>query len=220
MKHRRLGEGFRAGLWTTLGCALIFALLLLCLPIVVHAETKLSPVVDLDESCTAFYIGGERFISAGHCVLHERSPMPIVFPDKRKAQVDIIAISDPTAGMPDFAILQLKSSYRYYADIIEALPLNCGYEPKIGDEVSMTGSPLDLGFVTTWGRVSRELAPWALWKTPVFGVNIGLAGGSSGSAIVTEDGRVVAILVGAPPENRNLGMVQPVTPVCKLLGLT
>lgn len=216
----RLGEGFLAAIWTTLGCLLIAFLMWMLLPIVVRADAvKLPAAVHLGGTCTAFYIGNERFLTAGHCVLGDMSPLKVEFPDKRTAQVDIIAISSPAQSMPDFAVLQLKSSYRYYADRIDAMSLNCGYEPKIGDEVSMTGYPQDLGSVTTWGKVSRAAAPWAVWKLPVFGVNIGMAGGSSGSAIVAGDGRTVAILVGGPPENRNLAMVQPVTPVCKLLGL-
>lgn len=183
------------------------------------STSLLNPVVDLN-GCTAFYIGDNRFLTAGHCI--GKSPESLKFSNGSTDKADVIAWSDPDVGMADWALLETTNDYQ--TKNIEPFELNCSYKATVGDELKMTGFPaaFEGTLITQWGRVNAEevkikRSPWSL---PLIGFNGTSAGGFSGSPVFLEESNeVVGILVGSVNENKNLALLQPVSAFCKVFGL-
>ena len=188
------------------------------------ADSDIKAFSPIDETgfCTVFYIGDQRFISAGHCASDGKGAKKIILQNGNQVPVEVIAFANPSQGMADFSVLEAGDP-RFTANIKPA-KLECGYKPVIGYTVRAEGFPQDMGFTTTWGRISRAAAPWAAdhggWTKPVFGVNISISNGDSGGPLFDDaTGEVIGILVGALPKNQTLVVAQPIGPVCALLGL-
>ncbi len=191
----------------------------------IAATEPLNPVVQLVDGdkmfCTGFYIGAGRFVTAGHCASDATSPMHIRMQNGtfRELDVEIIVVSDPDKGMPDFAILEGDKNASSLKDR-NPVVLDCGHKSKVGEDIRSEGFPGGLGFITTWGKVSGPTEKIGPWKKPVTRTNIAVAGGNSGGPIfVDKTGAVLGILVGALSANADLSLVQPIGPVCSLLGL-
>ncbi len=189
------------------------------------ATEPLSPVVQLVEGdktfCTAFYVGKGRFITAGHCAADASTPMHIKMMDGtfRLVDAEIIALSNPEKGMADFAVLESDENASALKDR-KPVALDCDHKAKVGEDIRSEGFPAGLGFITTWGKVSGPTEKIGPWQKPVTRTNISVAGGNSGGPIfVDKTGAVFAILVGGLQANPNLSLVQPIGPVCSLLGL-
>lgn len=173
-----------------------------------------NPIVNYD-GCTAFYIGDNRFVSAGHCVTS--TPTELVTEDKRKMDVEVIVLSDPILGMPDFLVLETKNDY--ITKHMEALPLNCKYQPKAGDDIKVSGYPKDFGLLTVEGKIAADkVSPWRVWKKSVLRMAVMIINGNSGAPVI-RDGQTVGIVVGGDlGGNPNLSVATPISDVCKVLG--
>ncbi|MBN8997739.1 MAG: trypsin-like peptidase domain-containing protein [Rhizobiales bacterium] len=180
-------------------------------------EPALSPVVDLQlvsgkHICTGFYVGNGRVVTASHCVDDFAETYKIKFTDGTVADAHIAVIADWKRGFDDFAILTFAEP----KTPIRPLQLRCEV-PAVGEYVSMTGYPSDMGLTTVWGRVSGGLSTWGPWPA-VFRVDIAAIGGNSGSAIVDGEGRVVGILVGGYRDT-SFSVAVPMTKVCAMLDI-
>ncbi|MBY3434802.1 trypsin-like peptidase domain-containing protein [Rhizobium laguerreae] len=105
--------------------------------------------------------------------------------------------------------------------------LNCA-QPKIGDEIQAAGNPLNLEFVSSFGRIAGTARAAEPWREVVI-TDVTTVMGASGGPLFGKDGRVVGIVVGvmpAPIKNGDgyvpsltgFGTAVPASVVCQLLG--
>lgn len=90
----------------------------------------------------------------------------------------------------DVLVLRIQTATRPYQAACfgeERPPL-----PRIGELFLTSGFPLDLGYFTGSGKVTTTDGPLGL-----FGVNIPISSGQSGSPIYDTDGRVLGLMVGS-----------------------
>ena len=135
--------------------------------------------------CTAFSINEQEgnWATARHCADYAaelghsvtilNQPAYVVFVDQF---YDVAVYQAPKAKMP---------------------ALKLGKAPTVGDPISIMGFPYGLPeLVTVWGRVAAR-------HVPITGYNISdilditVAGGNSGSPVLSEKGRVIGIVWGA-----------------------
>lgn len=195
---------------------------------VVDPSGAYSPIVEVADDtlaqegfCTGFYIGGGKFVSAGHCLAERREGFLFKSTNpnggKQQYKVDFTLNSFlENFGGQDFSITFVDPDL---TKDLTALPLACDYSPVIGDVVTMEGFPEDLGRISVEGRVAAAKAtPWASWSKPLFRTQLPASYGNSGSPVM-KDGKVIGILVGSLPNDRVLTAVQPISVVCKVLGI-
>lgn len=180
----------------------------------------LSAIVDLQTAagghiCSGFYVGDGLMVTASHCVSDFAPFYKAQFRDGSIAVARIAVIANVEEGFDDFAILRLTTRDNRP---INSLSIQCDV-PDIGDEIHMAGFPGDEGYTVVWGRVSQPLHAWAVWKRPIFGINISSYGGFSGSAVMNTKDEVVGILVGSEPGNKTLAVAVPMAKVCTMLGI-
>lgn len=105
--------------------------------------------------------------------------------------------------------------------------LDCA-QPKIGDEIQAAGNPLNLEFVSSFGRIAGTARAAEPWREVVI-TDVTTVMGASGGPLFGKDGRVVGIVVGvmpAPIKNGDgytpsltgFGTAVPASVVCLLLG--
>jgi V8-like Glu-specific endopeptidase len=188
---------------------------------------QFSSVVQLVETgktdgfCTGFYIGKGVFVSAGHCVNDNTKSWGFLASNEnggtRFSKIDFPISSFPgDYSSQDFSVTFVDPEI---VDDLVPLPLNCGYTPEIGDAISVEGFPEDMGRMVTVGQIAATKAtPWKLWSKPVFRAQVPVSYGNSGSPVM-HNGKVIGILVGVLPNDRVLATVQPISVVCKVLGL-
>lgn len=218
MKHRRLGEGFRAGLWTSLGCLLIALLMWALLPIVVHArpaDDKIlsEPTVKVQIGMghgSGVFIGDGYVVTAAHVVDRAKETIWVISAVNKKRSATVIFLDT----VHDIALLKLSMT-----GDMEAAKLACRVA-KIGEEIMVRGNPSLMEFVSTWGRVSgatREIE--RMWRS-VYPVNVMIVGGNSGGPMFDSSGAVLGIVVGMGLFNGSpyIGLVVPSTVVCDALA--
>lgn len=147
-------------------------------------------------TCSVSKIAKNTFLTAGHCVktrmynAHEfqvkYKSNPTAWPDSRS----VVNITIGAKEHDDWAILKTD------ADIedMDMLRLNCGYEPKVGDEVETAGYPSVMGKTYSKGYVSSIEEPDLDKGSANYWVSLRAAPGASGSP-VTHNGEQVGILV-------------------------
>ncbi|MGM4911416.1 trypsin-like peptidase domain-containing protein [Rhizobium sp. 768_B6_N1_8] len=100
--------------------------------------------------------------------------------------------------------------------------------PHLGDEIQAAGNPLNLEFVSSFGRIAGNARAADPWREVVI-TDITTVMGQSGGPLFGKDGRVVGIVVGvvpAPLKNgegyvpslTGFGTAVPASAVCALLG--
>jgi S1-C subfamily serine protease len=101
--------------------------------------------------------------------------------------------------------------------------LSCA-APEIGDKITASGNPLDMEFVTHYGRVGSGLQPvyWppfsGMVQWPVsYALDAGLVPGMSGGPVIDSRGDVVGIIVGRAP-GESLFFAVPGSVACELMG--
>jgi hypothetical protein len=149
---------------------------------------------------------GYRFVTASHCVSgktdkEQKAQKYYVTTDETDAKVflsaTLIEAGDKTVG-DDFAIFEVKT-----AIVFSVTPVGDESSLILGDRVIDVASPLGLGKQYFEGYISSlkldrpPLDAGEVQWSNVMLVEIGAAGGSSGSAIVSEDQHaIVGFLVG------------------------
>lgn len=203
------------------GAALIF------MSGVATANLILSPVVSITERpaditvtlepgfetgfCTGTYISPNIIMTAGHCLTDDTDEVAVTIDGK--IHVGEVLVDD---DLNDFALLKTTDS------IDSFLSLACGVTPKLGDKVTMSGYPLDLGRVSVEGRVSGLMVAdpdaMSLWPNGNIIVDMVGAPGMSGSAISNEEGKVIALFVGGYGNGISpVGLAVSIQPVCDAL---
>jgi serine protease Do len=105
---------------------------------------------------------------------------------------------------------------------------------KAGETIQAAGNPLDLEFVSSFGRIAGDVREIGPWKEALV-TDITTVMGQSGGPVFEADGRVIGITVGvfaAPlkggkdaagadiytPTMTGFGMVVPSSAICRLLA--
>lgn len=187
-------------------------------------------------NCTGFYIGGGLIVTAGHCLvpLAKYERQVVRFNNTEKFVAVIAALSNPDIGMADFGLLRLIDDNA--TDPSQYIPepaapiakLDCTGTPlSTGDAVTARGYPYDYSGggkaeITTWGKVAagKYVSDPPFWAVPLIRHQLPLDPGSSGGALYADkSGEIVGITIAVTPGNHSLTYSQPITVVCKYLGL-
>ena len=175
----------------------------------------LSPVVRIDDGCTGFSIGpdpsgiGSRIVTAGHCI-SKFGGFKVELSDGRVISGSLVMWSDPRKA-DDMAIIQVSVD-------IPAVKIDCGPAPIVGTKVHITGYPGFYGLATVWGNVAGSAKGFKDAWRDALPINVSVAPGYSGAPVMTEDGRVIGILVGGLTANMSLAFATPAYRLCELIG--
>ena len=163
---------------------------------------------DYDGHGSATHIGNGYFLTAAHVIKDGKTPLVDM------SESEVLWVNKK------YDVALLKSD----GENNDHLNLDCR-EPEVGERISMSGNPLNLESVTTWGQVSgspREVGPWAL----VSPINAAIAPGMSGGALMDEGGNLIGVNVGVmvmPVGSAGgpvgIGYSVPASVVCMLMGL-
>jgi serine protease Do len=157
-------------------------------------------------------VGNGYIVTAGH-VADGQKTVKIETKDGRSYEADVLWVNDTY----DIAMLRAP-----VALVGAGADLDCR-SAKTGESIFATGNPLELDFVTTYGRIAgdeRELGPW---KT-VLVTDITTIPGQSGGPVFEADGRVIGITVGVVTVPgpiavfTGFGAIVPASTVCMLMG--
>jgi S1-C subfamily serine protease len=169
----------------------------------------ISPIVKIDGGCSGFSIGEGRIITAGHCI-SKFGGFEIELSDGSKVMGTLAMFSNPRLA-DDMAVIQVSVD-------IPALEVECGPSPAVGTRVHVTGYPAYYGLATVWGTVAGTPKEFGgAWRDGL-PINISVAPGYSGSPVLTEEGKVVGILVGGMQVNMSLAIASPSYRLCELIG--
>lgn len=114
----------------------------------------------------------------------------------------------------DLALVQIDKP------AMDATTLNCAVRPKVGDEISAIGNPLNLLFVHTWGRMAAPPEERLMWKS-AFIADLTIAPGMSGGPIFDRAGNLIGLGVGVSSMGMTLfpiSYIVPVSAVCRLMA--
>ncbi len=175
---------------------------------------RFDPTVKLvwgDHHCTGFNIGA-YIVSAGHCadkldqVVEVHSTTGALITTARPVLVD---------NVDDISIWKASRS-----DAINTLSVECT-PTHLGQEITLHGWPLGLGYVETWGHIigqTRDFDP--NWRKVLFTEAIIDHGDSGGPVLDAVTRRVVGIIVGGyHPFQTTWYVLVPATSLCSLLDL-
>ena len=134
--------------------------------------------------CTAFSIAPHKWMTAGHC-------------GSLGLTTDATILDEPAWVI----FLNNENDLAIFESEAEAPALKLAKnEPRVGDIVSITGFPLEIGRVTTTGRIAALHRP--IWHPILKGwmtsdiLDITTAPGNSGSPVQNTHGDVVGVLWG------------------------
>ena len=149
---------------------------------------------------------GYRFVSAAHCVSgktdkEQKAQKYYITTDNAGEKVFLGAVlieaGDKSIG-DDFSIFEVKTTR-----VFSTIPLGNSESLTVGDKIINVASPYGLGKQYFEGYISNikldrpPLDAGQVHWTDVMLIEVGSAGGSSGSAIISEDQRaIVGFLVG------------------------
>lgn len=160
------------------------------------------------------HIGGGFIITAAH-VVGAKKDIDIKT-DNGDIIKDVEVMWSNTAY--DIALLRIKPP-----DSMESRNLSCEV-PQIGDLITASGNPMEMEFVTHYGRIGSglQVVYWppfsGLVQWPIsYVVDASLVPGMSGGPIFNEYGEVVGIIVGRVPAE-SLFFAVPGSVACDLLG--
>lgn len=150
---------------------------------------------------SAVHIGNGYFLTAGHVVgaweevIEGHAAQTVREDDK----LDIAVLYVPELADMPYVVLARDN-------------------PQVGDEITITGFPLNLGKLTFFGRVADDVteAIAGMW-VGVLDLNIAAAPGVSGSGVIDAHGRVVGILVAGITMLGGHAIMVPVDTFEKLL---
>ncbi|WP_065091518.1 S1C family serine protease [Rhizobium leucaenae] len=181
------------------------------------SEASVVKVTEKDGHGSGVNIGNGYVITAGH-VADGNAKAKLKTSDGREMDADVLWVNKEY----DIALLRAVGLPTVGSS------LDCR-TAKAGEEIQAAGNPMDLEFVSSFGRIAgdvRELGPWR----QVLITDITIVMGQSGGPVFEADGRVVGItvgvasatlpggIIGATPSLTGFGMVVPSSTVCMLMG--
>jgi S1-C subfamily serine protease len=137
----------------------------------------------------------------------------------------VVKVRDTLNHTVSGAVLWVNKAYDLALVLIDkpgmdATPLNCAVRPKVGDEISAIGNPLNLLFIHTWGRVAAPTQERMMWKA-AFIADLTIAPGMSGGPIFDRAGNLIGLGVGVSSMGMTLfpiSYIVPVSAVCRLMA--
>ena len=176
-------------------------------------KPSISPVVQLNQSCTGFHIGEGLIATAAHCI-SKLADHDVALSDGTVVKGTLFFLSRAPHG-DDLAVIKIDTIAAQ-----ETLTLSCGSPPPVKAAIYMTGYPALYGLATVWGRVASETRGFVGYWRVALPINISSYGGFSGSPVMLESNdRVIGVLVGSLPENKTLAVAVPAYRLCGLLAL-
>jgi putative serine protease PepD len=184
-------------------------------PSVVHLEVQ-DGSGNVVGSGTGFVVGKHRVVTNEH-VIAGASAVRAKLTDGRVVDVSGVVASDKNR---DIAVVELVGD-----DLPAALPLGASEGLRQGDEVVVIGSPRGLAGTLSTGIISAlrgegldtELADGHNTGSWAIQITAAISPGSSGSPIMTRDGKVVAVAVGIVVGGGNIGFGVPIEEVTAML---
>lgn len=161
--------------------------------------------------CTGTFITPNIVLTAGHCVRDTLDE--VVVQTTGKVLVGTILVDD---DLNDYALIQTEESVDVWTS------LSCHSPIHLGDKITMSGYPLDLGRISVEGRIigmaAQNESVNDLWPNGNFIIDSLGAPGMSGSAVVNSDGKVIGVFVGGFGDGfGTIGLAVDVNPVCAAL---
>ena len=160
---------------------------------------------------SATHIGDGYFITAAHVI---QKDITINTQLGREYDVEVMWVNN------DYDVALVKSD----VGEISTAAIDCRV-PARGEDIMLSGSPMNMDFIDTWGRVSGdEMIDQGSWRRSV-PVNVVIAPGMSGGGAFDADGDLVGIGVGVMIMHLGSGggpvglaYVVPASVVCMLMG--
>lgn len=159
-------------------------------------------------SGSGFFMTNSLLVTSYHVIqkayIVDEYKVVVIITQDGKADYGIVVATDTTN---DLAIIKtLKKSYK-------AMPLGDYQNVKLGDKISLFGSPKGLIGTLTKGHVSakRTLPD----RQQILQINVTALPGSSGSPVLSEDLKVIGVLKGGPADTINFAV--PITYIHKLI---
>lgn len=171
--------------------------------------------VELEKSHgSATHIGGGFFVTAAH-----------VLRDGKEANLktgtgDIMVADVLWASVEyDIALMHVDEVS------IPFVTVDCR-TPEYGEDLEFVGNPMNLEYVTTWGRVSGESINIPGYWGDALPVNATIIPGMSGGGVFDADGELVGVNVGTMVMQvgmgggpASIGYIVPSKTLCYLLGM-
>jgi serine protease Do len=158
-------------------------------------------------------VGNGYIITAGHVATGAKT-VKIESKDGRSYDADVLWVNETY----DIAMLRAP-----VALVGGGAALDCR-SAKTGEAIYATGNPLELNFVTSYGRIAGDERSLGPWKS-VLVTDISTVPGQSGGPVFEADGRVIGITVGVvtlPTATgvtlTGFGTIVPASTVCMLMG--
>jgi S1-C subfamily serine protease len=157
------------------------------------------------------HIGNGFILTAGH-VTEDQTEVGIKADDGTEGRADVIW----TAKEYDISLI--------HTDVkLKTSPIDCRVLP-VGADVHAIGNPIDQEFISTWGKVGGTRALGPPWKSAIV-VDMTIAPGMSGGALLDQSGDLVGILVGVmtggnhlAPSLISISYVVPMSGICGIIG--
>lgn len=153
------------------------------------------------------HIGDGYIVTAAHVVEDQR--LIAISAEGGKEQRAEMVLYDK---LDDIAVVRIKD----FAGVAVS-ELACR-APKVGEEISVRGNPLNLEFVSAWGRVSGAPRPVGHWRTAMV-ADLTVLPGNSGGPVFDTDDKVIGIavgLVGFRNAATTYAFIVPSSTVCRL----
>jgi S1-C subfamily serine protease len=170
---------------------------------------------------TGFFVSTDGRLVTNYHVIEGGTEVKATLSDGKEVRASGVLASDEAK---DIAILQVEGG------VMPALPLGDTKSLRAGDEVAVIGSPRGLAGTLSVGIVSairedgvgEEAEKELMEQVRAWGIQITapVSPGSSGSPIMTRDGEVVGVAVGAFNDGQSLNFGIPIeVPKALLAGL-
>jgi S1-C subfamily serine protease len=187
----------------------------------------------LDASCTivlgaggktwtgsGFHIGNGLIVTAAHVAPIEMTSSPyeiFVTFDGKSMMPAVVAVSEHSV---DAAILFCQNAIK-----IPSVQLTNSENVKVGDIISVIGSPEGWHDTATVGRVSNvnqqlgQFAPTDAWNDIIF-IDADILPGASGGMVIGTDGKVIGSVIGVVGQQADIGIGErAVCPSNKIINL-
>ncbi|BFH11657.1 serine protease [Paenibacillus melissococcoides] len=162
-----------------------------------------------DRKGTGFNVSAEGIIITNRHVMAEDKTGSVTFQNNKTYLADVIA-SDAAL---DVAVLKLRDS----PDALPALPLETNSGWREGSQVHIIGNPLSFYHIAIEGKI-LGLTPLQQRERPVLMIQAPIHSGNSGSPVLNEQGRVIAVVfatstVKQGEESIDVGLAIPIEDV-------
>ena len=148
-----------------------------------HAEPMVKIIV-ADGHGSGFHIGNGYVVTAAH-VVGGQTKVDVLDSEHITSKADVLWVS----AASDVALLKMQGDH-----LPNAAKLSCR-TPAFGEAVQARGNPLNLDFVSTWGRIAGGALSFGPWRSLV-PMNIAIVPGQSGGPLYDANGYVVGMNVG------------------------